>query len=122
MTIKQPFSLPSCSFFFLFYLFPFSAELVSELGDSEGEVEYRGLRIHSQPRGGAGGEGGPGVGGGGVPIRTRVRHNSDGNYDDVSLMQETILRERGEEEEAGKKEEGREVGEDRVYQNLAFHR
>ena len=95
---------------------------MSELGDSEGEVEYRGLRIHSQPRGGAGGEGGPGVGGGGVPIRTRVRHNSDGNYDDVSLMQETILRERGEEEEAGKKEEGREVGEDRVYQNLAFHR
>ena len=105
-------------FFFLSYLFPFSAELVSELGDSEGEVEYRGLRIHSQPRGGAGGEGGPGVGGGGVPIRTRVRHNSDGNYDDVSLMQETILRER---EEEGKEEE-REVGEDRVYQNLAFHR
>ena len=95
---------------------------MSELGDSEAEVEYRGLRIHSQPRGGVGGE----IGGGGAPTRTRVRHNSDGNYDDVSLMQETILRERGEEEEGGKEEEerggGREVGEDRVYQNLAFHR
>jgi len=105
-----------------------SAELVSELGDSEGEVEYRGLRINSQPRGGAGGEGGAGVGGagggggGGAPTRTRVRHNSDGNYDDVSLMQETILRERGEEEDGKEEEEGREVGEDRVYQNLAFHR
>ena len=79
--------------FFPSYFFAFSAELVSELGDSEGEVEYRGLRIHSQPR--AGGEGGPvggGGGGGGAPTRTRVRHNSDGNYDDVSLMQETILR------------------------------
>ena len=41
----------------LLTFFAFSAELVSELGDSEGEVEYRGLRIHSQPR--AGGEGGP---------------------------------------------------------------
>ena len=86
----------------------FSAELVSELGDSEAEVEYRGLRIHSQPRGGGGvgqgggggeqgggGQGGGGQGGGGqggAPTRTRVRHNSDGNYDDVSLMQETILR------------------------------
>ena len=118
----------------------FSAELVSELGDSEGEVEYRGLRIHSQPRGGVGGGdvgggggggGGGGVGGGGgAPTRTRVRHNSDGNYDDVSLMQETILRERGEDED-GKEEEERggggllprgDVGEDRVYQNLAFHR
>ena len=117
------------NYFFCSSLFlPFSAELVSELGDSEGEVEYRGLRINSQPRGGAGGEGGAGVGGagggggGGAPTRTRVRHNSDGNYDDVSLMQETILRERGEEEDGKEEEEGREVGEDRVYQNLAFHR
>ena len=113
------------NYFFCSSLFlPFSAELVSELGDSEGEVEYRGLRINSQPRGGAGGEGGAGVGGagggggGGAPTRTRVRHNSDGNYDDVSLMQETILRER-EEDDGGKEEE---CGEDRVYQNLAFHR
>ena len=37
-------------------------------------------------------------------------------------MQETILRERGEEEDGKEEEEGREVGEDRVYQNLAFHR
>ena len=94
----------------IFLLPTFSAELVSELGDSETEVEYRGLRIHSQPKGGGGvvqggggggggqvggGPGGGGQGGGGqggAPTRTRVRHNSDGNYDDVSLMQETILR------------------------------
>ena len=99
----------------IFLLPAFSAELVSELADSEAEVEYRGLRIHSQPRGGGGvvqggggggggqvgggpgggGQGGGGQGGGGqggAPTRTRVRHNSDGNYDDVSLMQETILR------------------------------
>ena len=112
-----------------FKILAFSAELVSELGDSEGEVEYRGLRIHSQPRGGGGGAeggggaggGGGGGGGGGAPTRTRVRHNSDGNYDDVSLMQETILRER-EEDDGGKEEEGAGCGEDRVYQNLAFHR
>ena len=136
-------SSSSCNpfFFCIFWFFPFithvafSAELVSELGDSEGEVEYRGLRIHSQPRGGVGGGdvgggvgGGGGGGGGGAPTRTRVRHNSDGNYDDVSLMQETILRERGEDED-DKEEIGGggllprgEVGEDRVYQNLAFHR
>ena len=85
-----------------------SAELVSELGDSEGEVEYRGLRIHSQPKAGPQACG---------AIRTRVRHNSDGNYDDVSLMQETILR-----EHEGQEEEEEEEGEDRVYQNLEFHR
>ena len=83
-----------------------SAELVSELGDSDGELyrgglEYGGLRIHNQPMGagagtGVGGAGAAGgAGAGAVPIRTRVRHNSDGNYDDVSLMQETILREVG---------------------------
>ena len=87
---------------------------MSELGDSEGELEYRGLRVTSQPSPSST-----------TPatsqptaIRTRVRHNSDGNYDDVSLMQETILRERGVEEQ----EEEEKEGEDRVYQNLEFHR
>ena len=103
---RPRFSFGVCFFGDVILLLPaFSAELVSELGDSEAEVEYRGLRIHSQPRGGGGvgqgggqgggGQGGGGQGGGGqsgAPTRTRVRHNSDGNYDDVSLMQETILR------------------------------
>ena len=103
---RHLFSFGVCFFEDVTILHPaFSAELVSELGDSEAEVEYRGLRIHSQPRGGGGvgqgggqgggGQGGGGQGGGGqggAPTRTRVRHNSDGNYDDVSLMQETILR------------------------------
>ena len=96
---RHLFSFGVCFFEDVIFLHPaFSAELVSELGDSEAEVEYRGLRIHSQPRGGGGvgqGGGGGGQGGGGqggAPTRTRVRHNSDGNYDDVSLMQETILR------------------------------
>ena len=96
---RPRFSFGVCFFGDVILLLPaFSAELVSELGDSEAEVEYRGLRIHSQPRGGVvqgGVQGGGGQGGGGqggAPTRTRVRHNSDGNYDDVSLMQETILR------------------------------
>ena len=101
---RHLFSFGVCFFGDVIFLLPtYSAELVSELGDSEAEVEYRGLRIHSQPRGGGGvvqgggggGQGGGGQGGGGqggAPTRTRVRHNSDGNYDDVSLMQETILR------------------------------
>ena len=113
------------------YLFS-SAELVSELGDSDGELcrgglEYGGLRINNQPMGagsgtGVGGAGEVGgAGAGAVPIRTRVRHNSDGNYDDVSLMQETILREKDGEDEGQEKEEELK-GEDRVYQNLEFHR
>ena len=40
-------------------------------------------------------------------VRTRVRHNSEGNYDDVSIMQETILNDNDH---------------DRVYQNLMFHK
>ena len=45
--------------------------------------------------------------GGGGNVRTRVRHNSEGNYDDVSILQETILNDNNN---------------DRVYQNLMFHK
>ena len=109
-----------------------SAELVSELGDEQEDEEdeesdersgtanvqvYRGLRIADRPssnqrQAAAGGQ--PISDGSdatrrrrGEPVRTRVRHNSDGNYDDVSLMQETILSARG-----------REGGENSIYQNL----
>jgi hypothetical protein len=109
-----------------------SAELVSELGDEQEDEEddesdersgtanvqvYRGLRIADRPssnqrQAAAGGQ--PISDGSDAtrrrraePVRTRVRHNSDGNYDDVSLMQETILSARG-----------REGGENSIYQNL----
>merc|ERR1719397_1803252 len=98
-----------------------SAELVSEIGEEDEQGEpvcdeesfhvYHGLTIGNKPRLGGGADGGrarlksP-------PTRTRVRHNSDGNYDDVSLMQETILSAQG----------GSEGGSDnRLYQNLGFH-
>ena len=75
---------------------------------------YRGLVISDRP--GAASKGGQceaaaSPEAAGTPVRTRVRHNSEGNYDDVSIMQETILH-----EDAG-------AGDgDRVYQNLMFHR
>ena len=79
--------------------------------DEESFHVYHGLTIGNKPRLGGGADGGrarlksP-------PTRTRVRHNSDGNYDDVSLMQETILSAQG----------GSEGGSDnRLYQNLGFH-
>ena len=77
-----------------------SAELVSELEEEEGPAQvYRGLRISDRPNTELQSP----------PVRTRVRHNSEGNYDDVSLMQETILT--SSEEDS-----------DRVYQNLMFHK
>ena len=77
-----------------------SAELVSELEEEEspGQV-YRGLVISDRPNTNLQSP----------PVRTRVRHNSEGNYDDVSLMQETILT-------------SSEADSDRVYQNLMFHK
>ena len=76
-----------------------SAELVSELEEEEGSAQvYRGLRISDRPNTSLQSP----------PVRTRVRHNSEGNYDDVSLMQETILT-------------SSEADSDRVYQNLMFH-
>merc|ERR1719189_629861 len=77
-----------------------SAELVSELEEEEGSAQvYRGLRISDRPNTSLQSP----------PVRTRVRHNSEGNYDDVSLMQETILT-------------SSEADSDRVYQNLMFHK
>ena len=77
-----------------------SAELVSELEEEEGPAQvYRGLRISDRPNTSLQSP----------PVRTRVRHNSEGNYDDVSLMQETILT-------------SSEADSDRVYQNLMFHK
>ena len=76
-----------------------SAELVSELEEEEDSAKvYRGLRISDRPNTSLQSP----------PVRTRVRHNSEGNYDDVSLMQETILT-------------SSEADSDRVYQNLMFH-
>ena len=90
-------------------------DLASEV--SETCHMYRGLRISDRPNGGqreastSPGEASPEAAG--TPVRTRVRHNSEGNYDDVSIMQETIL---NEDNNAGDDQE------DRVYQNLMFHR
>merc|ERR1712241_777137 len=64
-----------------------------------GSQVYRGLRISDRPNTSLQSP----------PVRTRVRHNSEGNYDDVSLMQETILT-------------SCEDDSDRVYQNLMFHK
>jgi len=103
-----------------------SAELISELGESEmddisvndplgrGEDNYHiyhGLRIGNQPKG-SNLPSSPDLQS--APIRTRVRHNSEGNYDDVSLMQETILNARAETQNCNDDS-------DRVYQNLIFH-
>ena len=103
-----------------------SAELISELGESEmddisvndpvGTRDdnyhiYHGLRIGNQPQG-SNLQCSPDLQS--APIRTRVRHNSDGNYDDVSLMQETILNARAESQDC-------DDDPDRVYQNLIFH-
>ena len=87
-----------------------SVELIS---DAESCHQYRGLTITDKPTQltsphTPGHESTPETN----VTRTRVRHNSEGNYDDVSIMQETILK----EEEAGDPEE------DRVYQNLMFHK
>lgn len=78
---------------------------------------YRGLRISDRPNGGqheatSPDEASPEAAG--TPVRTRVRHNSEGNYDDVSIMQETILNENNHSEA--------DQEDDRVYQNLMFHR
>ena len=72
---------------------------------------YRGLRISDRPQEVR--EASPEASG--TPVRTRVRHNSEGNYDDVSIMQETIL---NEDNNPG----GDNGDNDRVYQNLMFHR
>ena len=104
-----------------------SAELISELGDEDGGDEseegparvqvYRGLRIADRPsdlRTAAAAADPANDGQTRRPrseaVRTRVRHNSDGNYDDVSLMQETILSTRG-----GRGDAGTEMS---IYQNL----
>ena len=75
---------------------------------------YRGLRISDRPHGGQSEVREASPEAAGTPVRTRVRHNSEGNYDDVSIMQETILNEDNNP--------GGEGDNDRVYQNLMFHR
>ena len=107
-----------------------SAELISELGDEEEEEDaesedrdgvaprvqvYRGLRIADRPSdqrttAGRSSADPDGQARRSRPeaVRMRVRHNSDGNYDDVSLMQETILSARGRDD----------GGEANIYQNL----
>ena len=60
---------------------------------------YRGLRIADRPVGSVPSSGTEAAADASTaeasqetsPVRTRVRHNSEGNYDDVSIMQETIL-------------------------------
>lgn len=90
-----------------------SAELVS---DAESCHMYRGLRIADRPVGSVPSSGTEAAADASTaeasqetsPVRTRVRHNSEGNYDDVSIMQETILND--------------STDTDRVYQNLMFHK
>ena len=100
-----------------------SAELVSDAESVQAAAAarhntavYRGLVISDRPAqhgaaAAADSEDTAGGAGGGA-VRTRVRHNSEGNYDDVSILQETILSEGG----AGAGSES-----ERVYQNLMFH-
>ena len=100
-----------------------SAELVSDAESVQAAAAarhntavYRGLVISDRPaqHGAAAAADSEDTAGGGGAVRTRVRHNSEGNYDDVSILQETILSEGGAGAGAGSDSE-------RVYQNLMFH-
>ena len=90
-----------------------SMELVSDAESCH--HQYRGLTITDKPLHHVSDQVSPSDSGANTSdnlvTRTRVRHNSEGNYDDVSIMQETILKEEEEQEEG-----------ERVYQNLMFHK
>ena len=117
-----------------------SAELISELGESDldsvresQEVDriqvYRGLRISDKPLELNNNDDRPNNNNKNIKVlnkivasdefscvkredrvRPRIRHNSDGNYDDINLMQETIFSVRGEV--------NIKPTEDNIYENL----